>query len=268
MAPLVRPRIVALVTDFGLADAYVGVMRGVIKTLSPEAEVLDVCHAVRPGDLHEGAFMLLSAVPFLPKGTIHVCVVDPGVGTGRRIVAVRAGGHTLIGPDNGVLAPVVEALGGAAEARYLTNERLQRPRRGTTFQGRDVMAPVAAHLVRGIDFALVGEVAASLAELPGFAPVAGPDRVAGRVLHVDRFGNVVTNFVVSDLAGEVAAWTIFVGGASVATWTDAYGNVAPGEALAYVGSVGFVEVAVRDGSAAQRFGVAAGAEVTALRRNA
>ena len=268
MAPLARPRIVSLVTDFGLEDVYAGVLRGVIKTLSPEAEVLDICHAVRPGDRHEGAFHLLSAVPFLPRGTIHVCVVDPGVGTDRKIVAVRAGGHTLIGPDNGVLAPVVEALGGVTEARYVTNERLQRPRRGNTFHGRDVMAPVAAHLVRGIEFALVGETAPGLTDLPGFAPTAGPDRVAGRVLHVDRFGNVVTNIVASDLAGDPGGWTITLGSASIGTWADTYGRVPPDTALAYVGSVGFVEVAVREGNAAQRFGVAGGADVAAVRRSA
>jgi hypothetical protein len=265
---MARPRIVALVTDFGLADAYAGVLRGVVKTLAPEAEVLDVCHAVRRGDRHEAAFLLLSAVPFLPRGTIHVCVVDPGVGTDRRIVAVRAGGHTLIGPDNGVLAPVAEALGGISEARTLTNERLQRPRRGNTFHGRDVMAPVAAHLVRGIDFALVGEPAGAIADLPGFAPAVGPDRVEGRVLHVDGFGNVVTNIVPADLPPRPEDWSIALGGESVGTWADAYGKVPDGAPLAYAGSVGFVEVAVRDGDAARRFRIAAGSPVAAERRRA
>lgn len=261
-----RPRIVALTTDFGLEDVYVGVVRGVIKTLSPEAEVIDICHAVRPGDLHEGAFMLLSSVPFLPRGTIHVCVVDPGVGMARRIVAVRAGGHTLIAPDNGVLAPVVEALGGASEARCLTNDRLQRPQRGSTFQGRDVMAPVAAHLVRGIDFALVGEPAGALADLPGFAPTVGADAVSGRVLHVDRFGNVVTNFVAGDLGGRPEDWTIEVGSGTAGAWARTYADVGPGAALAYVGSVGFIEVAVRDGHAARLYGVGPGVSATARRR--
>jgi S-adenosylmethionine hydrolase len=262
-----RPRIVALYTDFGLADVYAGVMRGVVTTLAPEAEILDVCHAIAPGDRHEGAFMLLSTVPFLPRGTIHVCVVDPGVGTDRAIVAVRAGGHTFIAPDNGVLHPVVEALGGAAEVRTVANERLQRPKRGNTFHGRDVMAPVAAHLVRGIEFALVGDVRAGLIELPGFAPVAGPDRVDGRVLHVDRFGNVVTNLVAGDLAGGFeAGWRLRVGGTVVETWADTYGRVAPGELLAYPGSAAFLEIAVRDGSAAERIGARRGEPVAAERR--
>jgi S-adenosylmethionine hydrolase len=263
---MARPRFVALTTDFGLDDVYVGVLRGVIRTLSPEADVLDVCHAVAPGDRHEGAFFLLSAVPFLPKGTIHLCVVDPGVGTDRKIVAVRAGGHTFVAPDNGVLAPIVEALGGVQEARYLTNERLQRPRRGNTFHGRDVMAPVCAHLCRGIDFSLVGDVAPGIEPLPGFAPVVGDGRCEGRVLHVDRFGNVVTNLVPSDLRGARDEWRLDVGGTEVARWGETYGDVRPGELLVYAGSVGFLEIAVRDGSAAARLGAGRSAPVVAVRR--
>src|SRR5262245_18875243 len=188
---MARPRLVALYTDFGHRDVYAGVLRGILRTLAPEAEVLDVCHEVPPGDRHAAAFMLLSAVPHLPRGTIHLCVVDPGVGTSRMIVAVRAGGHTFLGPDNGIFAPVVEALGGATEARYVTNDRILGSVRSATFHGRDVMAPVAAHLVRGVDFAIVGETAGALVDLPGFAPQVGADRVSGRVLHVDHFGNLV-----------------------------------------------------------------------------
>jgi S-adenosylmethionine hydrolase len=264
---MARPRFVALYTDFGLADVYAGVLRGVIRSLSPEAEVLDMSHGIAPGDRHEAAFFLLSAVPFLPKGTIHLCVVDPGVGTDRKMVALRAGGHTLVGPDNGVFSPVVEALGGLQEARYLVNVRLQRPLRGPTFQGRDVMAPVCAHLCRGIDFALVGSTAPSIEPLPGFAPVTGADRCDGRVLHVDRFGNLVTNLVPADLRGSREDWRISVGTGTVARWADTYGLVGPGDAFAYTGSVGFVEVAVRDGSAAARFGADRGATVAAVRRS-
>ena len=263
---MARPRIVALYTDYGLVDVYAGVLRGVLTTLAPEAEVLDMCHAIAPGDRFEGAFMLLSAVPFLPRGTIHVCVVDPGVGTDRAIVAVRAGGHTLIGPDNGVLAPVVEALGGASEVRALTNDRLQRPRRGATFHGRDIMAPVAAHLVRGIEFGLVGDVAATLTDLPGFTPSVSADRIDGRVLHIDRFGDVVTNLVPGDLGVGGSTWRLRIAATTIETWGDTYGRVAPGEFIAYPGSAGFVEVAVRDGNAAERMGVRRGDPVIAERR--
>jgi S-adenosylmethionine hydrolase len=265
---MARPRLVALYTDFGHRDVYAGVLRGILRTLAPESEIVDICHEVPAGDRHAAAFMLLSAVPHLPRGTIHLCVVDPGVGTSRMLVAARAGGHTFIGPDNGVFAPVVEALGGVTEARYLTNDKLQGPRRSATFHGRDVMAPVAAHLVRGIDFATVGDTAGPLEDLPGFAPDVTPQRVTGRVLHVDRFGNLVTNVLPAEVPGGGDAWEFAVDGSRVARWGETYGDVAPGEPLVYVGSVGFLEVAVRDGSAAEKLGAKTGVAVTATRRNA
>jgi S-adenosylmethionine hydrolase len=269
---MARPRLVALYSDFGNRDVYAGVLRAILRTLAPESEVVDICHEVPAGDRHAAAFMLLSAVPYLPRGTIHLCVVDPGVGTSRMLVAARAGGHTFIGPDNGVFAPVIEALGGVTEARYLTNEKLQGPRRGATFHGRDVMAPVAAHLVRGIDFANVGEQAAPLLDLPGFAPDVAAERVTGRVLHVDHFGNLVTNLLPAEVPGGAAAWDLAVGtdgtaaSTRIARWAETYGDAEPGELLVYPGSVGFLEVAVRDGNAAERLRARTGSSVTATRR--
>jgi len=262
---MARPRLVTLYTDFGPRDVYAGVVRAVIKTMSPEAEVVDMCHGIPPGDLHAAAFLLLSAVPYVPRGTIHLCVVDPGVGSDRHVVAVRAGGHTFVAPDNGLLAPVVEALGGPTEMRFLTNERLQHQRQSPTFEGRDVMAPVVAHLVRGINFANVGDAAHDLIELPGFAPEVTPDRIVGRVLHVDGFGNLATNLLPGELDGVPGAWTLQVGGHTIERWGRTFSDVAPGEILAYTGSVGFVEVAARDGSAAATLGVGGAAEVVATR---
>lgn len=256
---------VALYTDFGLRDVYAGVLRGVVTAVSPEASVLDVTHGIPPGDLYAGAFALLSAVPHLPRGTIHVTVVDPGVGGERDVVAVRAGGHTFVAPDNGVVAPVVEALGGATDLRTVRNERLQRAQVSRTFHGRDIMGPVAAHLVRGIDFALVGPLREELAELPDFSPTVGADRVDGRVLHVDHFGNIVTNLLPRELGG--GEWTLSLGGGSVSRWGETFSDVESGELVVYTGSVGFVEVAVRDGSAAERLSVGNGDPVVAERRS-
>jgi S-adenosylmethionine hydrolase len=262
---MARPRLVALYTDFGTTDVYAGVLHGIIRTLAPDAGMVDLTHGIAPGDRYAGAFMVLSSVPFLPRGTIHLCVVDPGVGTDRRIVAVRAAGHTFVGPDNGVLAPVVEALGGATDLRYVTNERLMRRRRSSTFHGRDIMAPVVAHLVRGIDFAIVGDEAPELVPLPDFAPVVGESEASGRILHVDRFGNVVTNILPGELSGPRGEWVLDLGGRRVANWGTTYGDVAPGELVAYPGSVGFLEVAARNGSAAAELGVASGEPVVARR---
>lgn len=255
---------VALYTDFGLRDVYAGVLRGVVSAVSPEALVLDVTHGIPQGDLYSGAFALLSAVPHLPRGTIHVGVVDPGVGSERDVIAVRAGGHTFVAPDNGLVAPVVEALGGMDDLRSVRNEKLQRARRSDTFHGRDVMGPVAAHLVRGIDFALVGPRKERLVELPDFSPTVGVDRVDGRVLHVDHFGNVVTNLLPRELGG--GDWLLELGGHEVVTWGRTFSDVEPGELVAYTGSVGFVEVAVRDGDAAGRLGVRGGDAVVARAR--
>ncbi len=263
---MARPRIVALFTDFGTTDVYAGVVRGLIRSMAPESEVIDVTHGIPAGDRHAAAFMLLSAVPFFPRGSIHLCVVDPGVGTERRIVAVRASGQTFVAPDNGVLAPVVEALGGAADVRYLTNERLQRPRRSATFHGRDVMAPVVAHLVRGIDFAQVGEAADGIVDLPGFAPEIGDGSVTGRVLHVDRFGNLVTNLLPGELAGPPGSWDLRVGDEPIERWGTTFGDVASGQSVVVTGSVGFLEVAVRDGNAADVLSARAGTRVTATRK--
>ncbi|MCG3135862.1 MAG: 5'-fluoro-5'-deoxy-adenosine synthase [Planctomycetes bacterium] len=261
---MARPRIVALYTDYGSSDARAGVLRGVVTSLAPEAEVLDVCHGVPPGDLCGAAYRMLCAVPFLPRGTIHVCDVARR-GVASRTVAVRAGGHTLLAADDGVLAPVIEALGGAAEARVVTNEKLQRPRRGDE-RGRDVMGPVAAHLLRGIEFALVGAPAGPLAELPEFAPRADGDRVVGRVLDVDAAGRVVTSFVEGDLPGGGAAWMLRVG----ATDVPVAGGDGPASALvAEPGSGQFIvidESGGRTSGAAARLGCARGDAVTALWR--
>lgn len=262
---MARARIVALFSDFGRQDVYAGVLRGLIKSLSPEAEVVDMCHMIPPGDRYAAAFMLLSAVPFLPRGSIHLCVVDPGVGTERQILAVRAGGHTFVAPDNGLLAPVVEALGGATDMRYLTNEKLQRKRRSATFHGRDIMAPVVAHLVRGIDFAMVGDVATEITDLPGFAPAIGPDRAVGRVLHVDGFGNLATNLLLGELEGAPTGWRVLVAGQEIERWGTTFADAPPGGLIVYTGSVGFLEVACRGGNAADSLGVAPGSEVVAER---
>lgn len=265
---MARPRLVTLYTDFGSRDVYAGVLEATIRTMSPEAEVVHMCHGIPAGDLHSAAFLLLSAVPYLPRGTVHLCVVDPGVGTERRIVAVRAGGHTFVAPDNGVVAPVVDALGGPTELRLVENERLLRPKRSATFEGRDVMAPVVAHLVRGIDFAQVGPEADTLLELPGFAPEVGEDEVRGRVLHEDGFGNLVTNLLPGELAGPAGSWDLTVAGRGVERWGRTFADAPRGEALVYTGSVGFLEVAVRDGSAARALDAGPGAEVVARRRQA
>ena len=243
-------RIITLLTDFGLEDGYVAAMKGVIAGIAPDADVVDVTHLIPPQDVASGRFRLLTVTPYFPPGTVHLAVVDPGVGTRRRALAVRSSsGSLLVGPDNGLLLGALEA-DPAVAAVELSEPRFWRtPAPSATFHGRDVFAPVAAHLARGVALELLGPAVAldSLVsvELPPWRPV--PGGAEGAVQAVDRFGNLISNVPGTVLSG-VGAWTASIAGRTV-TGRGTYGDVPPGEALALVGSHGFVEIAVRQGSA-------------------
>jgi len=243
-------RIITLLTDFGLEDGYVAAMKGVIAGIAPDADVVDVTHLIPPQDVASGRFRLLTVTPYFPPGTVHLAVVDPGVGTRRRAVAVRSSsGSLLVGPDNGLLLGALEA-DPAVAAVELSEPRFWRtPAPSATFHGRDVFAPVTAHLARGVALELLGPAVAldSLVsvELPPWRPV--PGGAEGAVQAVDRFGNLISN-VPGTVLSAVGAWTASIAGRTV-TGRGTYGDVPPGEALALVGSHGFVEIAVRQGSA-------------------
>lgn len=247
-----RP-LITLTTDFG-DGAYVAQVRGVILSVLPEARIEDVCHTVAPGDVREAAYVLEAAVPAFPEPAVHVAVVDPGVGTERRALAVAFAGRTLVGPDNGVLTPFLD---GADEIRVLENRDLFLPEVSATFHGRDVFAPVAARLAGGLPFARVGPV------LP-VEPVRLADLLSagdsGTVLHVDRFGNLVTSFPAEILARRPAA--ALVGpGAEVRARARTFGEAGPGAPFVYEGSGGRLEVAVAGGSAAEALGWGRGTAV-------
>lgn len=233
---------IALLTDFGHRDPYVGVMKGVIAGLSPGSALIDLCHEIPPQDLRLGALHLDAAWAFFPARTVFLCVVDPGVGTARRPVVARVGQRRFVGPDNGLfgLLPV-------EEAREIT-VAWGLPRRSRSFHGRDLFAPVAARLAAGADFADVGPpVELQRLELP--RPVGDE----GEVLWVDHYGNCVTN-----LPGRDDGWLCC--GSRRARVCGAYGEAAPGELLALTGSTGRLELAVREGSAAA-LGIGVGSRV-------
>lgn len=238
------PRI-TLLTDFGTRDGYVAAMKGVLATAMPSAHVDDAGHDLPRGDAGHAAWALARYWDRYPPGTIHVVVVDPGVGTERRAVAVEAGGRLGVGPDNGVFCEVARRCGGIRAVTLPTPSDAS-----STFHGRDVFVPAAARLAAGEPLEGLGDPVARLEDL---ARAPG----SGRVRTVDRFGNLVT-----DLPGRLLG----PGGVRVAGRTvprgRTYGDVAPGEAVALVSSDGTIEVAVRDGSAAERLGVGSGAEVT------
>lgn len=241
---------VTLTTDFGTADGYVGAMKGVIATRAPGVPICDITHELPRHDVAAGAFALAQAAPLFPEGTVHVVVVDPGVGGDRGAVALRAGGQFFVGPDNGVtelVCPRPEA------ARAIEAEAFRRPEVSRTFHGRDVFAPAAAALAAGARL----EDAGSKIELAGALPGAGPEG-GDRVVHVDQFGNLITN-VAGARVGAGAA-RVSIGGARPPV-VGTYADVEIGDLLAYVGSAGTLEVAVREGSAAARLGVTRGARV-------
>ena len=247
---------VSFTTDYGEADGFTAVCRGVIARIAPDARVIDVTHQVPPQDVRRGAGVLAQTLPWLPPA-VHLAVVDPGVGTDRRGICLAAGGSVLIGPDNGLLVPAAEALGGAGAAYQLTDEAYWLAPVSATFHGRDVFAPVAAHLCTGVGPAAFGpEVPIeSLVRLPAPAVTVGVGKVSAEVLSVDSFGNVQLAATAADLvaSGIGAGDRVFVhigpAGRSALVGRT-FGDVGPGEVVVYPDAAGYVAVAVNGGNAA------------------
>jgi S-adenosylmethionine hydrolase len=255
-----RVGVITLLTDFGTADGYAGVLHGVILRINPQATLVDLCHDIAAQDVRGAAFVLSTAYPYFPAGTIHVAVVDPGVGSARRVIAVRTECGTFVAPDNGLLSYVL-ARECMLEMVHLTERRYWLAPLSDTFHGRDVFAPVAAHLSLGVPLCALG---VPLGDPLRFdvpqAQRLGDGSIRGEVLHVDRFGNLVTNVPGAWLVAE-RDWRVRVAGREVRGVCDAYARVAAGELLALVGSSGHLELAVRDGNAAAALGANPGTEV-------
>lgn len=255
------PAIVTLLTDFGLSDAFVGIMKGVLLTIARDCQVVDLTHEIPPQDVLAGALQLRSAVPFFPDGTIHVAVVDPGVGSQRRALVVETEHGLLLGPDNGLLSPAAKLLG---------VRRIFELQPGThtlatishTFHGRDVFAATAGHLARGLPAADCGRRVDTMQELAVPIPRSEGSQIIGEVIHVDHFGNLVTNIEASLLARFSGSdLLVRVGGTEIVGLAPSYAAVAEGSALAIVASWGTLEVAVRNGNAAKQLGVGVGVDV-------
>ena len=248
--------VVTLLTDFGLSDPYVGVMKGVMLSLAPQLELIDLTHGVPAQAVAVGAWHLAQSWARFPRGTVHVVVVDPGVGSERRILLAERDGHIFLGPDNGVLDP---SLDEDAVVRALDIERFALPGASRTFHGRDVFSPAAAALADGLAPSEAGELITSWERLSlPEAEVDGDGVIHTEVLYADSFGNLITT-VEAALLGD-AAWSVEVGGESMPL-VGTYAEVEVGALLALVGSSGTVELSVRDGDAAARLGAKAGTVV-------
>jgi S-adenosylmethionine hydrolase len=255
--------IITLTTDFGLADGYVGTMKGVILGIAPTVTIVDISHDIAPQDVREAAYTLYAAYPYFPQGTIHVVVVDPGVGSERRAIALRTPQAAFVAPDNGVLSYVV--AGERVEQMVeLTNSRYHLSPVSYTFHGRDIFAPAAAHLARGIPLAELGQPLTEIITFPIPRPQIRPDgTIVGQVIHVDRFGNLITSITSKDLVDHSppGGSVVKIKGQSIRGIVNTYAEVTPGKLLALIGSEGHLEISVSGSSASQTLAAKAGDEV-------
>ena len=261
---------IVLLTDFGLRDAYVGMMKGVVAGIAPEALLIDLSHQVAPQNVREAAFDLFVSYRYFPSETVFCCVVDPGVGSARRAVAVKiragsAGPYTLVGPDNGIFTGALYDTE-IIKAVSIENPKYQLSEVSTTFHGRDVFAPAAAHLAAGVALDELGSrlEPGTLQRLSWTAP---RDKEGGweiDTLHADHFGNLVTNLPAQYLKPDVDKWRVKVDRFDIGPVRRTFADVRVGHPLAYVGSSGFLELAIRDGNAREQLSVSPDSVITVM----
>ena len=265
--------IITLLTDFGLADEYVGVMKGVILSTLPGAVIVDISHDIAPQDIHQAAYMLMASYPYFEPGTLHVIVVDPGVGTDRRIVYAEVDGHRFLAPDNGVLSLLMSQYT-ATCINQVENQQYWREAVSQTFQGRDIFAPVAAHLVAGLATDQLGRnlIPTDIAYLPDILPNRTDDgMVKGCIIAVDHFGNLITNIPADWFAGDDRAYEMEqivaeVSDQSILGSSLPYSHQSSEKATVLVNSRGYFEIAINQGSAANELHVAKGESVVIRKR--
>jgi len=248
------PSLLTLLTDFGLDDYYVAALKGVVLARAPGTAIVDVSHTVPPGDVELAAFLLAAAAPAFPPGTVHLAVVDPGVGSARRMLLVEAGGQLFVAPDNGLLSPFLSGTVRAAD-----RPDLYRPGPGATFHGRDRFAPLAAALLAGEPPTALGPVIADPVRLAGEPPRRTAGALLGRVVHVDRFGNLVTDIPTEWLPpGPLRAE---IGGRTATAFATHYGELPAGRAGVLPGSLGTLELALDGENLARSWSVGRGMPV-------
>ena len=256
--------IITLTTDFGTNDHFVGALKGVIVDIVPNAQIVDITHAVQAYDVLDGALAIAQTYSYFPSGTVHMVVVDPGVGTTRRPIIASSDGYHFVAPDNGVLS-MVYAKEERIRVRHITSDHYFRQPVSSTFHGRDVFAPVAAYLAKQVDSHKFGDEIEDYVKFAAPRPKpAGENRIRGVVLKVDRFGNLITNVTPDDAPAVFAggAFKIVVGSKEITDLRTAYAEGAPGEVFGVLGSMGYLEIVANRAPAAQLTGVGKGAEVS------
>ena len=260
-------QIITLTTDFGLADWFVGTMKGIIVGVNPRGSIIDITHDISPGDIRAGAFALAASCRFFPKGTIHVAVVDPGVGSHRKAIAVQTANYFFVGPDNGVLSWALRQEKIKTIRALESKEYFLHPI-SSTFHGRDIFAPVAAHLARGVSISKLGPPLKEFVRLPWPQPARSRNRVAGEVIYIDHFGNGITNLdnkllpeskqTSCEIQGNKRQW--------LCPLRSFYQAVPPKKPVAVMGSSGFLEIGVNGGSAEKLLGLKTGSRVVLARK--
>ena len=261
-----RPRIITLTTDFGTSDTYVGIMKGVILSINPNAQIVDLTHAIPPQDIYEAAFSIYAARSYFPQGTIHIIVVDPGVGSDRQAIISHIDTAFFVCPDNGVLSYLLHSVenegGHPVDSVVIQNSAYCLPEVSNTFHGRDIFAPVAAHLSLGVPLGDIGPSVQTLVQLPIQMPELSGSTLTGQIVKIDRFGNAITNISETAIArlegasiGEMPIYEIRVGSVRLHRLNRAYAESGVGKPLAIIGSYGLLEIAINGGNAKEGLGI-------------
>jgi len=252
--------VITLLTDFGTADYFVGAVKGAILSVNPRAVIADITHEIPPQDIEAGAFTLLAAYKTFPAGTIHMAVVDPGVGSTRRPLVVSANEQFFVGPDNGIFSYICDRES-SHRTFHITAEKYFRPAPGSTFHGRDIFAPVAAALSNGVKPEELGREIDDEVRLDSLDPLIKNDgKVKARIIHIDRFGNCITN-ITRDLFQEWENARLLINGKKIREFRNFYGEASRIAPFAIWGSAGFLEISVNGGSAAKILRVKRGDKV-------
>ncbi|MEQ9308274.1 MAG: SAM-dependent chlorinase/fluorinase [Balneolaceae bacterium] len=255
-------KIITFTTDFGLQDHYVSAMKAVILGIVPEARLIDVSHEIPAQDIMAGAWVIRNSAFLYPPESVHLVVVDPGVGTDRNPIVLKIEDQYFVGPDNGIFSLLYKEF--KYKAYKLNNSKYWRKDRSRTFHGRDIFAPVAAHISNGVDLKELGEPIKDLVNYHWAVPLGDKDGLQGWVIHIDRFGNLITN-ISEDLLENTAGRRkvkIYVGNTIIDHLVNTFGDVEPGEPVAFIGSSGMLEVGINKGNAAKMLSVDKGAQIS------